>query len=76
MDNVVLTPHIGSATIETRQAMGDLTVENLAQHFSEGKVTTPVPNANIWSADHTVVVIPPSIYKIWPCMKPDAGAAR
>ena len=43
MDNVVLTPHIGSATIETRQAMGDLTVENLVRYFSEGKVTTPVP---------------------------------
>jgi len=43
MDNVVLTPHIGSATIETRRAMGDLTVENLIRYFSEGKVTTPVP---------------------------------
>ena len=43
MDNVVLTPHIGSATVETRQAMGDLTVENLVRYFSEGKVTTPVP---------------------------------
>lgn len=43
MDNVVLTPHIGSATIETRRAMGDLTVENLVRYFAEGQVSTPVP---------------------------------
>jgi len=43
MDNVVLTPHVGSATVETRQAMGDLTVENLVRFFSEGRVTSPVP---------------------------------
>ena len=43
MDNVVLTPHVASATVETRQAMGDLTVENLVRFFAEGTVTTPVP---------------------------------
>jgi lactate dehydrogenase-like 2-hydroxyacid dehydrogenase len=43
MDNVVLTPHVGSATVETRQAMGDLTVENLVRYFDEGKVTSAVP---------------------------------
>lgn len=43
MENVVLTPHVASATVETRQAMGDLTVENLARFFKEGKVTSPVP---------------------------------
>ena len=43
MENVVLTPHVGSATVETRQAMGDLTVENLIRYFEEGKVTSPVP---------------------------------
>lgn len=43
MDNVVLTPHVGSATVETRQAMGDLTVENLIRHVREGTVSTPVP---------------------------------
>jgi len=43
MDNVVLTPHVGSATVETRQAMGDLTVENLTRFFGEGRVTSPVP---------------------------------
>ena len=43
MDNVVLLPHMGSATVQTRQAMGDLTVENLERFFKDGKVVTPVP---------------------------------
>ncbi len=43
MDNVVLTPHIGSATVETRQAMGDLTCDNLSQFLKDGTVLTPVP---------------------------------
>lgn len=43
MENVVLTPHVASATVETRQAMGDLTVENLVRFVREGRVTTPVP---------------------------------
>jgi len=43
MDNVVLTPHIGSATVETRRAMGDLVVENLLQHSLDGRVLTPIP---------------------------------
>ena len=41
--NVVLTPHIASATVETRQAMAALTLDNL-QAFYEGKaLPTPVP---------------------------------
>jgi lactate dehydrogenase-like 2-hydroxyacid dehydrogenase len=40
---VVLQPHVGSATHETRQAMGDLTVDNLVAHFSGRPVLTPVP---------------------------------
>jgi len=43
MDNVVLTPHIGSATIETRRAMGDLTVDNILQYFLDGQIITPIP---------------------------------
>lgn len=43
MDNVVLLPHVGSATVETRQAMGDLVVENITRFFENGKVVTPVP---------------------------------
>ena len=43
MDNVVLTPHIGSATEQTRQAMGDLTCDNLSRFLNDGSVLTPVP---------------------------------
>lgn len=43
MDNVVLLPHVGSATHETRAAMGKLTVDNLIQWKQDGTVLTPVP---------------------------------
>ncbi len=33
MDNVVLQPHRGSATVEAREAMAALVLENLAGHF-------------------------------------------
>jgi hydroxypyruvate reductase len=33
MDNVVLMPHTGSGTLETRRAMGDLVVANLLAHL-------------------------------------------
>lgn len=42
MDRVVLQPHQGSGTIETRQAMGDLVVDNLRAHFEGRPVPTPV----------------------------------
>lgn len=43
MSNVVLLPHVGSATHETRAAMGALVVDNLIAHLDNGKVLTPVP---------------------------------
>lgn len=43
LSNVVLLPHVGSATVETRAAMGALTVDNLLQHLSDGSVISPVP---------------------------------
>lgn len=43
MDNVVLLPHLGSASEVTRDAMGALMVENLARWFSSGAPVTPVP---------------------------------
>ncbi|MCX7646485.1 MAG: 2-hydroxyacid dehydrogenase [Rhodobacteraceae bacterium] len=43
MDNVVLTPHVGSATVETRTAMGDLVCDNLERFLADGTVLTPVP---------------------------------
>lgn len=39
----VLLPHVGSATVETRAAMGNLTVDNLLQHLKDGTVISPVP---------------------------------
>ena len=42
LDNVVLFPHVGSATVETRKAMGDLQIENLRRHFSGKPVLTRV----------------------------------
>jgi len=42
LDNVVLTPHIGSGTHETRQAMADLFFANLDGVFKHGKAVTPV----------------------------------
>lgn len=43
MDNVVLTPHMASATRETRQAMADLAIENLRAHFAGRPLLSPVP---------------------------------
>lgn len=42
LDNVVLSPHQGSATHKTRGAMGDLVVQNLAAHFKGDPLLTPV----------------------------------
>jgi hydroxypyruvate reductase len=43
LHKVVLTPHIGSATHATRQAMADLAANNLAAHFAGKPLLTPVP---------------------------------
>ena len=45
MENVVLAPHIGSATEETRRAMGDLVVDNIIAVLDGGKPKTPVPES-------------------------------
>jgi lactate dehydrogenase-like 2-hydroxyacid dehydrogenase len=42
MENVVLVPHIGTATHETRSAMGALVIENLRAHFAGRPLITPV----------------------------------
>jgi lactate dehydrogenase-like 2-hydroxyacid dehydrogenase len=42
MDHVVLLPHVGSGTAETRRAMEDLVIENLQQFFTRGTLKTPV----------------------------------
>ena len=43
MDNVVMTPHIGSATGQTRRAMAQLAFDNLDACLSGKPVLTPVP---------------------------------
>ena len=42
MSNVVLTPHIGSGTKQTREAMAQLTFDNLRAHFAGAPLLTPV----------------------------------
>jgi lactate dehydrogenase-like 2-hydroxyacid dehydrogenase len=43
MDNVVLLPHVGSGTVETRAAMEELTLRNLDRFLQTGELVTPVP---------------------------------
>ncbi len=42
LDNVLLQPHHASGTIETRKAMGKLVRDNLAAHFANAPLPTPV----------------------------------
>ena len=42
LSNVVLFPHIGSATVETRRAMGQLVIDNLNAYFNKHPLLTPV----------------------------------
>lgn len=42
LDNVVLSPHQGTATRETRDAMGSLVVANLDAHFAGKPLISPV----------------------------------
>lgn len=44
LDNVLLAPHMASATWDTRRAMSDLTLANLAAHFAGEPLPTPVPD--------------------------------
>ena len=46
LPNVSLLPHIASATVHTRRAMGDLTFGNLESWFREGRALTPVPETS------------------------------
>ena len=41
-ENASLLPHVGSATVHTRQAMADLVADNLFAWFGRGEVLTPV----------------------------------
>jgi lactate dehydrogenase-like 2-hydroxyacid dehydrogenase len=43
LTNVVLQPHVGSATVETRVAMGKLMLDNMVAHFEGRSLLTEVP---------------------------------
>jgi D-3-phosphoglycerate dehydrogenase len=42
LPNVIVQPHHGSATLETRSAIGQLMIDNLSAHFAGGPLLTPV----------------------------------
>ncbi len=42
LSNVIVQPHHGSATIETRTAIGQLMIDNLSAHFAGRPLLTPV----------------------------------
>jgi gluconate 2-dehydrogenase len=42
LPNVVLTPHIASATVTTRRAMAELAADNLIAFFEHGRALTPI----------------------------------
>jgi lactate dehydrogenase-like 2-hydroxyacid dehydrogenase len=42
LPNVIVQPHHGSATIETRTAIGQLMIDNLSAHFGGRPLLTPV----------------------------------
>ena len=41
-DDVVLLPHVGSATVQTREAMATLVLDNVAAFLAKGELITPV----------------------------------
>lgn len=49
MDNVVLVPHLGSATVRTREAMATLAADNLLAALEGLRPPTPV-NPEVWEA--------------------------
>jgi lactate dehydrogenase-like 2-hydroxyacid dehydrogenase len=42
LPRVSLLPHVGSASVHTREAMADLVVDNLTSWFTDGRALTPV----------------------------------
>jgi glyoxylate reductase len=49
LDNAVVIPHLGSATVETRDAMGFLAVENLVNSL-EGRRPPTLVNPEVWTS--------------------------
>jgi glyoxylate reductase len=50
LDNALVIPHLGSATVETRDAMGFLAVENLTRALAGERPPTLV-NPEVWKGD-------------------------
>ena len=46
MDNVVLAPHAGSASVKARKGMVELAAKNIEKFFLEKKVLNPVNSIN------------------------------
>jgi hydroxypyruvate reductase len=46
LDNIVLTPHYGSGTPDTRMEMNEVGVQNLHAFFSGEPLLTPIPEAS------------------------------
>ena len=42
-EDVVLLPHVGSATTQTREAMGRVVLDNVDAFLERGELVTPVP---------------------------------
>ncbi|TXG69040.1 hypothetical protein EZV62_003975 [Acer yangbiense] len=53
LENVVLTPHVGSGKVETRTAMADLVFGNLEAHFLSKPLLTETSYVLLW---HTLYV--------------------
>lgn len=43
-DDVTLLPHVGSGTVETRAAIGELALANVHQFLAYGTLVTPIPD--------------------------------
>ena len=43
LDNVVLLPHVASATVQTRQAMADRVFDNLQSFMTQGRLLSAAP---------------------------------
>jgi glyoxylate reductase len=50
LENVVLAPHLGSATVEAREAMGMLCVEALRAVLLEDRCPENALNPDVWRA--------------------------
>jgi lactate dehydrogenase-like 2-hydroxyacid dehydrogenase len=50
IEHVVLLPHVGSASVHTRNAMGQLVVDNLVSWFGGKGALTPVPECQALAA--------------------------